>query len=83
MEPFDFKAVRAPSCNAAKFARPLAICLRIYFSFMYGMPFVWLHLYVCVCMKEEGRERRKEKGGVGFADDNLGGRVCVTEFAPT
>lgn len=49
MEPSDFKAVRATVRNAGRFARPLAMCLRIYCSFMYA---ICLHLYVCE------RERR-------------------------
>ena len=52
MEPFDFKAVRATVCNAGQFARPLAICLRIYYSFMYAVCGVC----TCVCVCEGGRD---------------------------
>jgi len=40
------------------------------------MPFVCLHL--CVCMSEGERDgKRKKRGlGVGGANDNLGGGVC-------
>lgn len=57
MEPFDLKAVRATVCNASKFARPLAIRLRIYTTAS-CMPFV--------CARREGGEERwkkKEEGG--------------------
>lgn len=85
MEPFDFKAVRATVCNAGKFLRPLAICLRIYYSFMYAIC-VFALVCVCVRMKEGGKEMEKERRGL-----RVGGGllmiiwewVCVTEFVPT
>lgn len=60
MEPYDFKAVRATVCNAGRFARPLAICLRIYCSFMHAICCA----FVCA------RVRMKERGRV--ANDNFG-----------
>lgn len=61
MEPYDFKAVRATVCNAGRFARPLAICLRIYCSFMHA---ICVFAFVCA------RVRMKERGRV--ANDNFG-----------
>ena len=60
MEPFDFKAVRATVCNAGEFARPLAICLRIYYSFYVCR--------LCVCVqggrrKRDGKRKKEEEEG--------------------
>lgn len=78
MELFDFKAVRAPVCNAGKFLRPLAICLTIYYSFMYAI--CMFAFCVCVCMSKGERDGKRKKGGWGGgggANDNFGGSVCV------